>query len=113
MGTTPLADLLQLPGAAALVAVDLISTPPAECERDWDDTPTPGAGWLQPHHSHAGRDPSRGDRPTGGPKPNLARSPGSRHHRSVASSPSAAFLRLRAFIAERMRMSLIDQPRML
>ncbi|MEA5416753.1 hypothetical protein [Synechococcus sp. BA-132 BA5] len=44
MGTTPLADLLQLPGAAALVAVNLISSPPAECERDWGGTPTPGAG---------------------------------------------------------------------
>ncbi len=31
----------------------------------------------------------------------------------MASSPSAAFLRLRAFIAERMRMSPIDQPLML
>jgi hypothetical protein len=28
----------------------------------------------------------------------------------MASSPSAAFLRLRAFIAERMRMRPIDQP---
>jgi hypothetical protein len=28
----------------------------------------------------------------------------------MATSPSAAFLRLRAFIAERMRMSPIDQP---
>ncbi len=31
----------------------------------------------------------------------------------MASSPSAAFLRLRAFIAERMRMSPIYQPLML
>jgi hypothetical protein len=31
----------------------------------------------------------------------------------MASSPSAAFLRLRAFFAERMRMSPIDQPLML
>ena len=31
----------------------------------------------------------------------------------MATSPSAAFLRLRAFIAERMRMSPIDQPLML
>jgi ATP adenylyltransferase len=31
----------------------------------------------------------------------------------MASSPSAAFLRLRAFFAERMRMSPINQPRML
>ena len=31
----------------------------------------------------------------------------------MASSPSAAFLRLRAYIAERMRMSHIDQPLML
>jgi len=31
----------------------------------------------------------------------------------MANSPSAAFLRLRAFIAERMRMSPIDQPLML
>jgi hypothetical protein len=31
----------------------------------------------------------------------------------MATSPSAAFLRLRAFIAERMRMSHIDQPLML
>jgi hypothetical protein len=30
----------------------------------------------------------------------------------MASSPTAAFLRLRAFIAERMRMSPIDQPLM-
>ncbi|CAK6693949.1 hypothetical protein ICNINCKA_01524 [Synechococcus sp. CBW1107] len=36
----------------------------------------------------------------------------SRQHHSMASSPSAAFLRLRAFIAERMRMSPIDQPLM-
>ena len=32
---------------------------------------------------------------------------------SMATSPSAAFLRLRAFIAERMGMSPIDQPLML
>jgi len=31
----------------------------------------------------------------------------------MATSPSAAFLRLRAFIAERMRMSPIIQPLML
>jgi hypothetical protein len=31
----------------------------------------------------------------------------------MAASPSAAFLRLRAFIAELMRMSPIDQPLML
>ncbi|EAQ76469.1 hypothetical protein WH5701_04340 [Synechococcus sp. WH 5701] len=31
----------------------------------------------------------------------------------MASSRSAVFLRLRAFIAERMRMSPIDQPLML
>jgi hypothetical protein len=31
----------------------------------------------------------------------------------MASSPSAAFLRLRAYIAKRMRMSLIYQPLML
>jgi hypothetical protein len=31
----------------------------------------------------------------------------------MASSPSAALLRLHAFIAERMRMSHIDQPLML
>jgi hypothetical protein len=31
----------------------------------------------------------------------------------MATSPSAAFLRLRAFIAERMRMSPIDQSLML
>ncbi len=31
----------------------------------------------------------------------------------MASSASAAFLRLRAFIAERMRMRPIDQPLML
>ena len=37
----------------------------------------------------------------------------SRQHRSMASSPSAAFLGLRAFIAERMRMSHIYQPLML
>ena len=64
-------------------------------------------------HSHARGDPSRGDRLPGRPKPNLARSPRSRLHRSMASSPSAAFLRLRAFFAERMRMSPIDQPLML
>jgi hypothetical protein len=50
---------------------------------------------------------------TGHPKPNLALVAGSRQHHSMASSPSAAFLRLRAFIAERMRMSPIDQPLML
>jgi hypothetical protein len=31
----------------------------------------------------------------------------------MASSPSVAFLRLRQYIAERMRMSPIDQPLML
>ncbi|MEA5442111.1 hypothetical protein [Cyanobium gracile] len=31
----------------------------------------------------------------------------------MASSPSAAFLRLRTFVAEQMRMSPIDQPQML
>ena len=33
----------------------------------------------------------------------------SRQHHCIASSPSATFRRLRAFIAERMRMSPIDQ----
>lgn len=75
--------------------------------------PHPEPGWLQPHHAHARRDPSRGFLLTGRPKPNLALEPGSRHHRSMASSASAAFLRLRAFIAERMRMRPIDQPLML
>jgi hypothetical protein len=50
---------------------------------------------------------------TGHPKPNLALVAGSRHHPSMANSPSAAIHRLRAFIAERMRMSPIDQPLML
>jgi hypothetical protein len=39
--------------------------------------------------------------------------PPSRHHRSMAFSPSAAFLHLRAFIVEQMRMSHIYQPLML
>jgi len=51
------------------------------------------------------RGSQQGRWPDGRPKPTLARSPGSRQHPSMASSPSAAFLRLRAFIAERMRMS--------
>ena len=75
--------------------------------------PHPEPGWLQPPRAHARRDPSRGNGLTGRPKPTLARSPGSRQHHSMASSPSAAFLRLRAFIAKRMRMSPIDQPLML
>ena len=58
-------------------------------------------------------DPSRGSSLTGHPKPTLARSPDSRHHHSIASSPSAAFLGLREFIAERMRMRTIYQPLML
>jgi len=73
----------------------------------------PEPGGLQPQLSHDGREPSRGAGLTGRPKPNLARSPGSRHHHSMASSRSAAFLRLRAYIAERMRMSHIYQPLML
>ena len=72
---------------------------PHRWERDWGGTTR--------------RDPSRGNGLTDRPKPNLARSPGSRQHRSMASSPSAAFLRLRHYIAERMRMSPIDQPLML
>ena len=47
------------------------------------------------------------------PKPNLALGPGNRHRHPMAASPSAAFLRLRAFIAERMRMSHVYQPLML
>ena len=54
-----------------------------------------------------------GARLTGRPKPNLAQAPGSRQHHSMANSPSAAFLRLRHYIAKRMRMSPIDQPLML
>ncbi|QNI70588.1 hypothetical protein CyaNS01_01456 [Cyanobium sp. NS01] len=38
---------------------------------------------------------------TGHPKQNLARSPRSRQHRSMASSPSAALLRLRQTTALR------------
>ena len=75
--------------------------------------PHPEPGRLQPCHAHARRDPSRGDGLTGRPKPNLALEQGNRHHHSMANSPSAAFLRLRAFIAERMRMSHIHWPLML
>ena len=73
----------------------------------------PEPGGLQPQLSHDGKEPSRGAGLTGRQKPTLARSPGSRHHHSMASSPSAAFLRLRTYIAERMRMSHIYQPLML
>jgi hypothetical protein len=73
----------------------------------------PQPGWLQPPRAHARRKPSRGDGLTGRPTPNLARSPGSRQHHSMANSPSAALLRLRALIAERRRMRPIDQPLML
>ena len=69
--------------------------------------------WVGDEGGIARRDPSRGACLTGRPKPNLARSPGSRHHHSMAASRSAALLRLRAFIAERMRMSHIHQPLML
>ena len=86
---------------------------PLTGQRDWGGPATPGAGLLQPPHAHTRRDPSRGSFLTGRPKPNLAQSPGSRQHRSMANSPSAAFLRLRAYLAERMRMSPIGQPLML
>lgn len=56
--------------------------------------PHPKPGWLQPHHAHARRDPSRGSCLPGRPKPNLALVP-SRHHRSMTSKPSAAFLHVR------------------
>ena len=72
---------------------------PHHWERDWGGT-TNQTGSKQGHLT---------DRP----KPSLARPPGSRQHHCMASSPSAAFLRLRAYIAERMRMSPIDQPLML
>jgi hypothetical protein len=65
--------------------------------------PHPEPGWLQPHHAHTRRDPSRGIFLTGRPKPNLALEAGSRHHFSMVSSPSAAFLRLRATISERVK----------
>jgi hypothetical protein len=81
-------------------------------ERSWGATATPGAELLQPQLSHAGREPSRGAGLTGRPKPNLARSPGSRQHRSMANSPSAAFLRLRAYIAEWLHRRPFDQPLM-
>jgi hypothetical protein len=61
--------------------------------------PHPAPGWLQPHRALARRDPSRGTCLTGRPKPNLAQAPGSLQHRSMANSPSAAFLRLRATIS--------------
>ena len=44
-----------------------------------------------------------GARLTGRPKPNLALEPGSRQHRSMANSLSAAFLRLRANFSERVK----------
>jgi hypothetical protein len=81
-------------------------------ERSWGATATPGAELLQPPRDHARRDPSRGTCLTGRPKPNLARSPGSRQHHSMANSPSAAFLRLRAYIAERLHRRPFDQPLM-
>ena len=70
-------------------------------------------GWLQPPRAQTRRDHSRSACLTGRPKPTLAQSLGSRQHHSMASSPSAAFLRLRAYIAERMSMSPIGQPLML
>ncbi len=79
----------------------------------WEAQPHPEPGWLQPYHAHYRRDASRGTLLTGHTKPTLARSTFSRHHHSMATSPSAAFLRLRALIAERMPMSHIYQPLML
>ena len=73
----------------------------------------PEPGWLQPQHSHARRDSIKGDGLTGRPTQNLAQTPGSRQHRSIDTSPSATYQRLRAFIAEGMRMSPIDQLLML
>ena len=61
---------------------------PHRWERDWGGT-TNQTGSKQGHLT---------DRP----KPNLARPPGSRQHHCMASSPSAAFLSLPAFIAERL-----------
>jgi hypothetical protein len=75
--------------------------------------PTPLADMLQPHHTHARRDPSRGSFLTGRPKPNLARSAGSRHHPSMPPPPSSTYQRLREYVAKQMRMSPIDQPLML
>jgi hypothetical protein len=65
--------------------------------------PHPEPGWLQPHRALTRRDPSRGTCLTGRPKPNLARAPRSRQHRFMASSPSAAILRLRATISDRLK----------
>jgi hypothetical protein len=72
----------------------------------------PEPGWLQKHHPQARRDPSRGDGLAGRPKPNLDLELGSSHQQSMAASHSATFPRLRAFIAERMLMSPIEQPHM-
>ena len=47
----------------------------------------PDPGWLQTHHCHARRNPSRSVRLTGRPKPNQALEPGSRQHHSRAASP--------------------------
>jgi hypothetical protein len=59
-------------GASGLVDMACVANP-HRWERDWGGT--------------ARRDPSRGNGLTGRPKPTLARSPRSRQHRSMASSP--------------------------
>ena len=63
--------------------------------------PHPEPGWLQPLRAHARRDPSRGSCLTGRPKPNLARTPCSRHHQLhglqiFCCLPSPARIHLRA-----------------
>ena len=62
-------------------------------------------------HSHARNRVGCSHGLTGRPTPNLARSPVSRQHHSIASNPSATYQRLRETIAERMRMSHVVQPR--
>jgi len=73
----------------------------------------PKPGWLQPQRARTRRDPSRGFRLTGRPETNLAQALGSRHHRPMPPHPSPTYERLRDTIAQRMRMSHIDQPLML
>jgi len=105
--------LFLIRGASGLVEIACVASPHRR-ERDWGGTTTPGAG-LAAAVLHPRQKGSQQRRlPDGPPRANLGLEPGSPHHHSMASSPSSsAFLRLREFIAERMRMTPIEQPLML
>jgi hypothetical protein len=81
----------------------LLSVPPLDEAGGWGGITTPGAGLLQPHHTHTRGDPNRVACLTGRPKPNLAQAPGGRHPHSMPPHPSPTDKSFRDTIARRIR----------